>query len=68
MRKPAIKAASKFLLKIFHTDNDAEAMECVGMIVTAEAEENVDFFICSLDEVIAFCEKLKKEIFNESKS
>ena len=43
-------------------------MECVGKIVTAEAEENVDFFICSLDEVIAFCEKLKNEIFNESKS
>lgn len=68
MRKPAMRAASLFLQKIFFTDNDAEAMECVGKVLTAEAEENVDFFLCSLDEVIKFCEKLKKGIFNESKS
>ena len=66
--KPAMKAASKFLQKIFHTDNDAEAMECVAQVVMAEAEENTDFFISSLDEVIKFCEKLKKDVWNESKS
>lgn len=65
--KPAMKAASKFLQKIFHTDNDAEAMECVAQVVTAEAEGNTDFFISSLDEVIKFCEKLKKDVWNESK-
>ena len=66
--KPAMKAASKFLQKIFHTDNDAEAMECIAQVVTAEAEGNTDFFISSLDEVIKFCEKLKKDVWNESKS
>ena len=66
--KPAMKAASKFLQKIFHTDNDAEVMECVAQVVTAEAEENTDFFISSLDEVIKFCEKLKKDVWNESKT
>lgn len=65
--KPAMAAASKFLQKIFFTDNDAEAMECVAKILTAEAEENTDFFITSLDAVIKFCEKLKKDVWNESK-
>ena len=65
--KPAMKAASKFLRKIFHTDNDAEAMECVAQVLAAEAAGNTDFFISSIDEVIKFCEKLKKEILNESK-
>lgn len=63
-----MKAASKFLQKIFFTDNDAEAMECVAQVLTAEADENTDFFISSLDEVIGFCEKLKREILNESKT
>lgn len=65
--KPAMKAASKFLRKIFHTDNDAEAMECVAQVLTAEAAGNTDFFLSALDEVIGFCEKLKKEVLNESK-
>lgn len=66
--KSAMIAASKFLQKIFHTDNDAEAMECIAQVITAEAEKNTDFFISSLDEVIKFCEKLKKDVWNESKS
>lgn len=66
--KPAIIAASKFLQKIFHTDDDAEAMECVAQILTAEANENTDFFLSALDEVISFCEKLKREVLNESKT
>lgn len=65
--KQAMKAASAFLQKIFHTDNDAEAMECITQVLTAEAEGNTDFFISSLDEVIKFCEKLKKDVWNESK-
>lgn len=66
--KPAMKAASKFLQKIFHTDNDAEVMECVAQVLTAEAEENTDFFLSALDEVIGFCEKLKREVLDESKT
>ena len=66
--KPAMKAASKFLQKIFHTDNDAEAMECIAQVVTAEAKGNTDFFLSALDEVIGFCEKLKKDVWNESKT
>lgn len=65
--KPAMKAASAFLQKIFHADNDAEAMECIAQVLTAEAEGNTDFFISSLDEVIKFCEKLKKEVWTKSK-
>ena len=66
--KPAMKAASKFLQKIFHTDNDAEVMECAAQVLTAEAEENTDFFLSALDEVIGFCEKLKREVLDESKT
>lgn len=65
--KPAMKAASKFLQKIFFTENDTEAMECVAQVLTAEGEGNTDFFLSALDEVIGFCEKLKKEVLNESK-
>ncbi|MDD6017160.1 MAG: hypothetical protein PUC18_12960 [Prevotellaceae bacterium] len=66
--KPAMAAASKFLQKIFFTDNDAEAMECVAKVLTAEAEGNTDFFLSALDEVIGFCEKLKWDVLDESKT
>lgn len=66
--KPAMKAASEFLQKIFFTDNDAEAMELVAQVLTAEAEGNTDFFLSALDEVIGFCEKLKWDVFDESKT
>lgn len=66
--KPAMTVASKFLQKIFFTDNDAEAMECVAQVLTAEAEGNTDFFLSALDEVIGFCEKLKRDVFDESKT
>lgn len=65
---PAMKAASKFLQKIFSTDNDADAMECVAQVLTAEADGNTDFFLSALDEVIGFCEKLKREVLDESKT
>lgn len=66
--KPAIKATSKFLQKIFFTDNDAETMERMAKVLTAEAEGSTDFFLSALDEVIGFCEKLKREILDESKT
>ena len=66
--KPAMKAASAFLQKIFFTDNDAEGMELVAQVLTAEAEGNTDFFLSALDGVINFCEKLKWEVFDESKT
>jgi len=66
--KPAIKATSKFLQKIFFTDNDAETMERMAKVLTAEAEGNTDFFLSALDEVIGFCKKLKREILDESKT
>lgn len=66
-RKPAIKIASKLLLKICHDDNDADAMESMGTILTAEAKGNVDFFLSALDQVIKFCDELKQDIIDESK-
>lgn len=67
IRKPAIKVASKLLLKIIHDDNDVDAMESMGTILKAEADENVDFFLSALDQVIKFCDELKKNIIDESK-
>lgn len=66
--KPAMKAASKFLQKIFFTDNDTDTMERMAKVLTAEAEGSTDFFLSALDEVIGFCEKLKKEVLDESKA
>ena len=67
IRKPAIKVASKLLKKIYHDDNDEEAMECMGLILTAEADEDADFFLSALDEVVKFCNELKQDIIDESK-
>lgn len=66
-RNHAIKVASELLRKIYHDDNDAVAMECMGFILTAEANEDVDFFLSSLDKVVKFCNKLKQGIIDESK-
>lgn len=66
-RNPAIKVASKLLLKIIHDNNDADAMESMGTILTAEAEGNADFFLSALDQVIKVCDELKKDILDESK-
>lgn len=67
IRKPAIKIASELLKKIYHDDNDAVAMECIELIISAEADEDADFFLSALDEVIKFCDELKKDIIDESK-
>lgn len=68
IRKPAIKVASELLRKIYHDDNDAEAIECMGIILTAEADGNADFFLSALDEVIKFCDELKQDIIEETKN
>ena len=65
IRKPAIKVASELLRKIYHDDNDADAMECIGLILTAEADGNADFFLSTLDKVIRFCNELKEDINDE---
>lgn len=68
IRKPAIKVASELLKKIYHDDNDAEAMECMGLILTSEADGNADFFVSALDEVVRFCNELKQDIIDETKN
>ena len=67
MEQAAIKTASKLLQKIFHDDHQEDALVYVGMIVTKEADNDTDFFLSQLDEVIASCNKLKKGILEESK-
>ena len=67
MEKTAIKTAFKFLQKVYNNGNNAEAMTFVGIVVTKEAENDTDFFLSQLDEVIAFCKKLKVGIMEESK-
>lgn len=68
IRKPAIKVASELLKKIYHDDNDAEAIECMGLILTAEADGNADFFVSALDEVVRFCNELRQDIIDETKN
>ena len=67
MEQTAIKTASKFLQKIYQTDNDAEAMAFVGIVLTMEGKNETEFFLNQLDDVIAFCNKLKVGILEESK-
>ena len=67
MEQTAIKTASKFLQKIYHNDNNAEAMAFVGKVLTMEANKETNFFLLQLEDVIAFCNKLKVCILEESK-
>lgn len=67
MEQTAIKTASKFLQRIYNDVNNEEAMAWVGLFVTKEAENDTDFFLSQLDEVIKFCNKLKVSISAESK-
>ena len=67
MEQTAIKTASKLLQKIYNNDNNAEAMTFVGLVLTMEANNDADFFLSQLDDVIAFCNKLKVCILEESK-
>ena len=67
MEQTAIKAAPKLLQKIFRNENNAEAMTFVGIVVTMEEKNEKEFFLNQLDDVIAFCNKLKVCIVEESK-
>lgn len=44
MEHTAIKIASKLLQRLYHNDNDAEAMAFVGIVVTMEANNETEFF------------------------
>ena len=66
IRKPAIKVAYELLKRIYCNDDDVDAKECLELILSAEAEGNEDFFLSALDEVVKFCDELKKDIIDES--
>lgn len=67
MEHTAIKTASKLLQKLYNNDNNVESMTFVGIVVTKEAENDTDFFLSQLDQVIAICNTLKGAIIKESK-
>lgn len=65
MEQTAIKTASKLLQRIYHNDNDD--MVYAAIVVTKEADNDIDFFLSQLDQVIAICNTLKGAIIKESK-
>ena len=65
MEQTAIKIASKLLQNIYHDDNDD--MVYGAIVVTKEADNDTDFFLSQLDQVIAICNTLKGAIIMESK-
>lgn len=62
----SINKATRFLQHIFNSQDDTEAMGCCAAIVTAEANEDVNFFLDKLDLVKSFCDKMKSGILKES--
>ena len=64
-KQEAIWAASKLLCNIYHDDEDYEKIVLTAQIRTAEADGNVDYLCSSLDQVIKFCEKLKRNMYNQ---
>ena len=67
MEQTAIKTASKLLQRVYHNTNSAETMAFVGIVKVMEEKNETDFFLSQLDEIIAFCKKLKVGIIEESK-
>lgn len=65
MEQTAIKTASKLLQKIYHDDNNDMVYQAI--VVTKEADNDTDFFLSQLDQVIAICKTLKGAIIKESK-
>lgn len=66
-KQQAIWASSKLLCNIYHDDSggDFEKIVLTAQIRTAEADKNVDYLCSALDQVIKFCEKLKKAMYNQ---
>lgn len=64
-KQEAIWAASKLLCNIYHDDEDYEKIVLTAQIRTAEADGNVDLLCLALDQVIKFCEKLKRNMYNQ---
>lgn len=65
MEQTAIKTASKLLQRLYHDDNDD--MVLAAIVVTKEADNDTDFFLSQLDQVIVICNTLKGAIIKESK-
>lgn len=66
-KQEAIWAASKLLCNIYHDDSggDFEKIKVQARILTAEADGDIDWLCSSLDEIIKFCDKLKKAMYNQ---
>ena len=64
-KQQAIWAASKLLCNIYNDDEDYEKIVLTAQIRTAEADKNVDYLCSALDEVIKFCNKLKRNMYNQ---
>lgn len=67
MEQTAIKTASKLLQRVYHNTNSVETMVFVSIVKVMEEKNETDFFLSHLDEIIAFCKKLKVGIVEESK-
>lgn len=67
MEQTAIKTASKLLQRVYHNTNSAECMAFVSIVEVMEEKNETKFFLSQLDDVIAFCNKLKVGILEESK-
>ena len=60
----AIWAASKMMQQLYANDN-AGNTNILANILCAEADGNADYFCGALDQIIEFCEKLKKAMYNK---
>lgn len=67
IQQEAIWAASKLLCNICHDDSggDFDKIKAQAQIITAEVDKNVDYLCSALDQVIKFCEKLKRNMYNQ---
>lgn len=66
-KQQAIRVTSNLLRNIYYDDSggDYEKIKAQAAVLTAEADGNVDYLCSALDEIIKFCEKLKKAMYNQ---
>ena len=66
-RKEAIKAAEKFLITVYGSQCDDESFIASASIITASAENDIEYLVKKLNDVIDFSQLLIHKLTNKEK-
>lgn len=66
-RKEVIKAAEKFLIAVYGSQCDDESFIASASIITASAENDTEYLVKKLNDVIDFSQLLIHKLTNKEK-